>query len=142
MKNHEHEGKQGITKWPYQQIRCCTSTYCVHTLNTKTIRSNLKSLNIFTKEISSPNVKFPKVGSNAIVPVPVGTGPNKSTIQGSTSVLKLKMLEHTTSIYSLFIQENFKFTPFLVKFTPFLHTSNYMQIKFECDKHYQIQVSL
>jgi hypothetical protein len=28
--------------------------------------------------------------------------------------------------------ENFKFTPFLVKFTPFLRASNYMQIKFEC----------
>jgi hypothetical protein len=29
-------------------------------------------------------------------------------------------------------KENFKFTHFLVKFTPFLCASNYMQIKFEC----------
>jgi hypothetical protein len=29
-------------------------------------------------------------------------------------------------------KENFKFTPFLVKFTPFLRVSDYMQIKFEC----------
>jgi len=28
--------------------------------------------------------------------------------------------------------ENFKFTAFLVKFTPFLRVSDYMQIKFEC----------
>jgi hypothetical protein len=27
--------------------------------------------------------------------------------------------------------EFFQFTPFLVKFTPFLHASHYMQIKFE-----------
>jgi hypothetical protein len=31
-----------------------------------------------------------------------------------------------------FHKENFKFTPFLVKFTPFLRASDYMQIKFEC----------
>jgi hypothetical protein len=36
----------------------CTSTYGVHTLNTKTICSNLNSLNTFTKETSSPNVKL------------------------------------------------------------------------------------
>ncbi len=31
------------------------------------------------------------------------------------------------------MKENFKFTPFLVKFKPFLRTStNYMQIKFKC----------
>jgi len=29
-------------------------------------------------------------------------------------------------------KENIKFTPFLVKFTPFLRTSDYMRIKFEC----------
>jgi len=38
--------------------------------------------------------------------------------------------------YQGYILENFKFTPFLVKFTPFLRvflrTSDYMQIKFEC----------
>ncbi len=49
--------KASQTLWPCQQIRCCTSTYCVHTLNTKKICSNLKSLNTFTKEIGSPNVK-------------------------------------------------------------------------------------
>jgi len=38
----------------------------------------------------------------------------------------------TVLIYILqYIKENFKFTPFLVKFTPFLHASDYMQIKFE-----------
>jgi hypothetical protein len=31
-----------------------------------------------------------------------------------------------------YFKENFKFTPFLVKFTPFLHASDYMQIEFEC----------
>jgi hypothetical protein len=31
---------------------------CPHTLNTKTIHSNLKSLNTFTKETGSPNVKL------------------------------------------------------------------------------------
>ncbi len=115
MKSHEHEAnKASQTSWPYQKIRCCTSTYCVHILNIKTIHSNLNCLNIFTKKTDSLNVKLvlnvklPKVGSNPIVLVPMGVGPNKSMIQGSTSVLnlvliKLKMLQHTTSIYSLFI---------------------------------------
>ncbi len=50
--------KQGITnKLALAIRRCCTSTYCVHTLNTKTIHSNLNSLNTFTKETSSSNVK-------------------------------------------------------------------------------------
>jgi hypothetical protein len=35
-----------------------TSTFFVHTLNTKTIRSNLNSLNTFTKETGSPNMKL------------------------------------------------------------------------------------
>ncbi len=44
----------------------------VSTLSTpKNICSNLNSLNTFTKETSSNKVKLPKVGSNAIVPVPV-----------------------------------------------------------------------
>ncbi len=54
----------------------------------KNICSNLNSLNTFTKETGSSNVKFhssnhgklPKVGSNAIVPAPlplVRAGPNK-----------------------------------------------------------------
>jgi hypothetical protein len=40
------------------------------------------SLNAFTKKTGSNNVKLTKVGSNAIVPVPVGAGPNKE--RGST----------------------------------------------------------
>jgi hypothetical protein len=31
---------------------------CPHTVNTKTIHSNLNSLNTFTKETGSPNVKL------------------------------------------------------------------------------------
>jgi multidrug transporter EmrE-like cation transporter len=50
--------KASQTCWPCQYIRCCTSAYRVHTLNTKTIHSNLNSLNTFTKETSSPNVKL------------------------------------------------------------------------------------
>jgi hypothetical protein len=46
-------------------------------VNTKTIHSNLNSLNTFAKETGSNKVKLPKVGSNAIVPVSVGAGPNK-----------------------------------------------------------------
>jgi hypothetical protein len=42
-------------------------------VNTETIRSNLNSVNTFTKcDTGSNKVKLPKVGSNAIVPVPVG----------------------------------------------------------------------
>ncbi len=59
-------------------IRCCTFTYDVDTLNTKTIHSNRNSLNTFTKETGSNKLKLPKVGSNAIVPVPVGAGPNNA----------------------------------------------------------------
>jgi hypothetical protein len=67
-RHHKHAGLAN-------KIRCCTSTYCVHTLNTKTICSNLNGLNTFTKETSSPTwcktgsnkVKLPKVGSNVIV---------------------------------------------------------------------------
>jgi hypothetical protein len=43
------------------------------------IRSNLNSLNSFTKETSSNKVKLAKVGSNAIVPVPVRARPDKCT---------------------------------------------------------------
>jgi hypothetical protein len=39
--------------------------------------SNLNNLNTFSKETSSNKVKLPKVGSNAIVPVPVKARPNK-----------------------------------------------------------------
>jgi hypothetical protein len=50
----------------------CTSTYSVHTLNTKRIHSNINSVNSFTKETGSNKVKLPKVGANVIVPVPCG----------------------------------------------------------------------
>ncbi len=50
--------KASQTRWPCQQIRCCTSTYCVHTLHTKKISSNLNSLNTFTKVTGSSNVKL------------------------------------------------------------------------------------
>jgi len=36
-------------------------------------------------------IKLPKVGSNAIVPVPVGTGPNK---RGLSACLKLRSALH------------------------------------------------
>jgi hypothetical protein len=42
---------------------------CPHSEHQKNISSNLKALNIFTKETSSNKVKLPKVGSNAIVPI-------------------------------------------------------------------------
>jgi hypothetical protein len=52
----------------------------VSTLSTpKRLRSNLNSLNTFIKETSSNTIKLSKVGSNAIVPVPVEAGPNKLT---------------------------------------------------------------
>jgi len=69
--------KASQTCWPYQYIRCCTSIYCVHTLNTKNICSNLNNLNISTKETSSNKIKLPKVVPNAIIPVPMGAWPNK-----------------------------------------------------------------
>jgi imidazoleglycerol phosphate synthase glutamine amidotransferase subunit HisH len=50
----------------------------VSTLGTPTNSvSKLNNLNTFTKKTGSNNVKLPKVGWNAIVPVPVGAGPNK-----------------------------------------------------------------
>jgi hypothetical protein len=39
--------------------------------------SNLNNLNTCTKETSSNKVKLPKVGSNAILPVPEEAGTNK-----------------------------------------------------------------
>jgi len=39
-------------------IKCYTFTYCVHSLNTKTIHSNLNNLNIFTTETSPRKVKL------------------------------------------------------------------------------------
>jgi hypothetical protein len=49
--------KGSQTHWPYQYIKCCTSIYYIHILNTKKIYSNVNSLNIFTKEIDSSSVK-------------------------------------------------------------------------------------
>jgi hypothetical protein len=43
------------------------------------MHSNINSLNTFIKETSSNTIKLPKVGSNAMVPVPVEAGPNKLT---------------------------------------------------------------
>jgi hypothetical protein len=54
FKNLRIYNKASQTRWPCQY---CTSTYCVHTVNTKTICSNLNSLNTFTTETRSPNVK-------------------------------------------------------------------------------------
>jgi len=69
------KAKASQTPWPCQY---CTSTYCVHTVNTRTIRSNLNSLNTFTKcDTDSNKVRLPKVGSNALVPVPLGAGPKE-----------------------------------------------------------------
>jgi hypothetical protein len=50
-RRHKHAG-------PANKIRCRTSTYCVHTLNTK--KNLLNSLNTFTKETSSPNARVPR----------------------------------------------------------------------------------
>jgi len=57
----------------------------VLTLNTKKIRSNLNTLNAFTKETSSNKVKLPKVGSNAIVG---GQGPTIPKIEQVLRFLK------------------------------------------------------
>jgi len=60
--------------WSCQSIRCCTSTYCVHTLNTKKHLFQSKQSkhfhqrNWFTKfETSSNKIKLPKHGLNAMV---------------------------------------------------------------------------
>jgi hypothetical protein len=52
--------KQGITNTlalPIDKDVVVHLTYCVHTLNTKKIRSDLNSLNTFTKQTGSHNVK-------------------------------------------------------------------------------------
>jgi hypothetical protein len=70
------ENKASQMRWPCQYVRHSTSTYCVHTLNTKKIHSSSNNLNTFTQyEIGSNKVKLPKVGLNVMVPVPVGPGP-------------------------------------------------------------------
>jgi hypothetical protein len=71
------EPKQGITNMlalPIDKMFYIVPTVS-HTLNTKKIRSDLNNLNTFTKETGSNKVKLPKVGSNAIVHVPVRAGP-------------------------------------------------------------------
>ncbi len=57
---NEHEGKQGIANKLTLPIDKMLYIYilCPHSENTKTIRSNLNSLNTFTKETDSPNVKI------------------------------------------------------------------------------------
>ncbi len=57
--------KASQTHWPCRQIQCCTSAYCVYTWNTKTIHSNLNSLNTFIKETNSPNVKLVLIRYNS-----------------------------------------------------------------------------
>jgi hypothetical protein len=65
---------------------------------------NLNSLNTFTKKTGSNKVKLPKVGSNAIVTVPVGAGPNKQSVFCTVLILdqaqQIKSLgtEHTQEI--------------------------------------------
>ncbi len=49
-----------------------TSTYCVHTLNTKKISSDLNSLNTFTKETGSNKVKTSKSWIQCNSPCPYG----------------------------------------------------------------------
>jgi hypothetical protein len=49
---------------------------CPHFKHQNNPFQSKQSLNTFTKETGSIKVKLPKVGSNAIVPVPVGAGPN------------------------------------------------------------------
>ncbi len=94
------------THWPCQQIRCCTSTtYCVQSRNTKKIRFNLNSLNIFTKgtcETASNKVKLAKVGSNAIVPVPGGgeEGPQKGRKSTDFQHAHLLCMKKCVLVYS------------------------------------------
>jgi hypothetical protein len=67
--------KQGITNTLALPIGKMLYIYllCPHSEHHK----NLNSLNTFTKRTGSNKVKLPKVGLNAMVPVPVGAGPNK-----------------------------------------------------------------
>jgi hypothetical protein len=54
------QSQQGITNTltlPIDKDVVHLPTYYVHTLNNKKIRSNLNSLNTFTKETGLPNVK-------------------------------------------------------------------------------------
>ncbi len=71
--------KQGITNKTALPIDKMLYIHllCPHSEHQK-ICSDLNSLNTFTKETVSNKVKRPKVGSNAIVRVPVGAGPNKT----------------------------------------------------------------
>jgi hypothetical protein len=52
-----------------------------HSEHPEKMSSNLNSLNAFTKETNSHKVKLPKVGSNAIVPLPVGSRPARMNQQ-------------------------------------------------------------
>jgi len=64
-------------------------------VNTKTICSNLNSLNTFTKETGSHKVKLAKVGSNAIVPVEAEPNKELNSIENcKLSLIKLKLEAH------------------------------------------------
>jgi hypothetical protein len=83
--------------WPCQEIRCCSSTSSVHTLNTKKHLFQFKQSKHFHQgnrftlcETSSNKVKLPKAGLNVIV-----LGPTKMTslwgiILGSNLFYSLK----------------------------------------------------
>ncbi len=60
---HENHSstKASQTCWPCQQIRSCTSTYFVHTLNTKKICFNPNSLNTLTRHTQDIHKTYPLV---------------------------------------------------------------------------------
>ncbi len=80
--------------------------YCVHTLNTKTIHSNLNNLNTFTKEIGSSNVKlillsnlnsFTREISSSNVKLILVNNLNTFTKEISSSNVKLILLNNLNS---------------------------------------------
>ncbi len=80
--------KESQTCWLCQQIQCCTSTYFVHTLNTKKNPFRSKQSKHFhhrnqfnSCETGFNKVKLPKVGSTAIVLVPLEAGPNQRILE-------------------------------------------------------------
>jgi hypothetical protein len=86
--------KQGITNTPalpidkmlYIYLLCPHSEHQNNPLQSKQSK-HIHQRNWFSKcETSSIKVKLPKVGSNAIVPVPVGAGPNNPYIKEAKGV--------------------------------------------------------
>jgi hypothetical protein len=75
-------------------------SYCVHTLNTKKIYSNLNSLNTFLKETGSNKVKLSKVGSIAIVPLPGGRAQQRWISASFDEVQRLDALYRWNSLGS------------------------------------------